>query len=145
MAVPTSGTPLGRTTVPGVVRGNTAADRREERNNIFPGKYIYVGDPLGTGLPTPVWQNSFFYFGTSYVGFRHEIDGYTGFIGVLDLTLGAVSGDVAFTLPAAYRLLTFSYTFPVFVEAATWQVGVLTVDTLTGDVTVAWPVEATAI
>lgn len=140
------GRPLTRTTLPSAVRDNTRASGAELRNPVFPGKYTYVGDPLGTGFTgTPDWQNSFMYFGTDYVGFRHGMDGYTEFIGRLDLTQGAVTGTVAFTLPAPYRLLTFDFTFPIFVEVTTWQAGVLSVDKTTGDVTVYWPIEATAI
>jgi len=105
-----------------------------------------VGDPLATGFPNiPEWQNDFTWFEDNYVGFRHGLDGFTEFIGILDLTQGAVTGTVAFTLPAAYKLLTFHFTFPIFVEDTEWQVGVLKVDKANGDVTVFWPIEASPI
>ena len=137
------GRPLSHTTVPKAVRANTQASRAELRNPIFPGLYVYVGDPYATGNPNnPVWQNSFFYSGTSYVGFRHGIDGDLEFIGVYDLTLGAVTGTVAFTLPVPYRGQTFDLTFPIYNGGTDWMMGVNSVDGTTGDVTVYWPVLA---
>jgi hypothetical protein len=140
------GRPIRRETLPAAVRANTRASSAELRNPVFPGIYTYVGDPLGTGFTgTPDWQNNFTWFGDAYVGFRHGMDGYTEFIGQIDLTAGGVTGTVAFTLPAPYRAITFSYPFPIFVEGTTWWNGILSIDGSTGDVTVYWPIEATAI
>lgn len=134
---------LSHTTVPKAVRANSHASSAELRNPIFPGLYVYVGDPLGTGFASnPVWQNSFFYSGTNYVGFRHGIDGDLEFIGVYDLTLGAVTGTVAFTLPSPYWGQTFDFTFPIFNGGTDWMMGVNSVNGTNGEVTVYWPVLA---
>lgn len=127
---------------------NTGYEMRQERRKpVLPGPYIYVGDfdagdPLTT-WQSPVWTpgNSFIQFGTAYVGFRHGLDGYVEFIGRLDLTAGAVTGTVAFTLPLPWRAISFDYTFPVFAGGTTWNSGVMSVNPLgDGDVYVYWPV-----
>ena len=58
------------------------------------------------------------WFDTAYVGFRHGLDGWTEFIGKLDLTLGAVTGTAAFTLPVPWRSLAWDYTFPIYMSVA---------------------------
>lgn len=140
------GRPLSPRTLPKKVRANTAASKAELRNPVFPGKYIYVGDPLATGFTgTPDWENDFFYFGTAYVGFRHGLDGGLEFVGRLDLSLGAVTGTVAFTVPAPYRNQTFEFTFPVFVSGTDWATGTFAVDGSNGECTVYWPTVADPI
>lgn len=123
--------------------------RHEERKPNLPGPYIYVGDWVGPDDPgndPPVttwqsvpWKNSFTWVGSSYVGFRHGLDGDVEFIGVYDLTQGAVTGTVAFTLPVPWRGQTFDFHFPIYVGGTDWQTGVNSVDGITGDVTVYWP------
>jgi len=82
--------------------------------------------------------------GTAYVGFRHGLDGYPEFIGSLDLTLGAVTGTVAFTLPRPFRSISFDYTFPIFGGGTDWFSGVVSVNpTGNGDVKIYWPVLTT--
>lgn len=142
--------PLYPKTIPARLRGTHAGVYDERRKPNLPGPYIYVSGGTGDVAPGETWQsvpwkNSFTQFGTSYVGFRHGLDGYTEFIGIIDLTAGAVTGTVAFTLPVEYRALTFNYTFPVFVEGTEWWAGILAIDKTTGDVTVYWPIKATAI
>lgn len=129
---------------------NTDYQMREERRKpVLPGPYIYVGDfdaldPPVVTWQSPPWQNSFDAYGTAYVGFRHGLDGWTEFTGKLDLTLGAVTGTVAFTLPSEYRAITFDYTFPVFMGGTDWAAGVMSVNPLDdGDVYVYWPVQTT--
>lgn len=138
------GRPLTRTTLPGAVRENMRSAGAEMRNPVFAGKWIFVGDPLGTGLTTtPDWQNNFFYSGTNYVGFRHGLDGQLDMIGMYDLTLGAVSGDVAFTLPVQYRMEAPAVAmFPVELDTDVWSVAVQTIDTTTGEVRIFWPIVA---
>lgn len=122
---------------------------RERHKPEKPGPYIYVsggtGDvcPLETTQSVP-WKNNFMWYGTSYVGFRHGMDGHTELIGQIDLTLGAVTGTVAFTLPRPFRAISFDYTFPVFGGGTDWFAGVMSVNpTGNGDVYVYWPVQAT--
>lgn len=125
-------------------RGITSLDHRPN----IPGPYIYVetGDPEFDTDQSPPWQNDFLYFGTAFVGFRHGLDGYPEFIGKLDLTLGAVTGTVAFQLPLAYRSISFDYTFPIFAGGTDWQAGIMSVNPFgDGNVYVYWPVQATAI
>jgi len=116
---------------------------------------VYVGD-VGTDDPpvvtpqSPPWQNNFTWLNNDYVGFRHGLDGYVEFIGVLDLTQGAVTGDVAFTLPLPWRAISFAYTFPIFAGGTDWQNGIMHIngdssDPGYGDVTVYWPVQADPI
>lgn len=124
--------------------------RQERRKPVLPGPYVYVGDfetndPPVVTWQSPVWQNNFTWYGDAYVGFRHGLDGWTEFIGKIDLTQGAVTGTVAFTLPVPWRSLTFDFNFPIFVEGTTWWTGVLSIDKSNGEVTAYWPIEATAI
>ena len=106
-----SGTPLSRTTVPKAVRENTANKTRQRRERQFPGIWVYVGDPLATGMTTtPDFLNGWTYLGTSYVGFRHGMDGETEYVGTLDAS-GASSGTVAFILPPPYRPFNKTYSF----------------------------------
>lgn len=142
------GRPLKRTTLSGVVRENSRASGAELRNPVFAGKWVFVGDPLGTGLTTtPDWQNNFFYVGTNYVGFRHGLDGQLDMIGQYDLTLGAVSGDVAFTLPAQYVIEAPPVSmFPVELDTDVWTIAIQTVSQTPGptygDVRIFWPIVA---
>lgn len=135
------GRPLSHTTVPKAVRANTQASRAELRNPIYPGDWVFVGDPLGTGNPnTPVWQNSFTWVDPDYVGFRHGLDGQLDMIGVYDFTAGAVSGTVAFTLPPQYLAEAPLHTvFPMDTGSGTWSRAVQVCDQTTGDVTLYWP------
>lgn len=133
------------------IKSNSLQIRKERRKPQLPGPYIYVGDFPGDPLTTwqsPPWTpgNNFDSFGTAYVGFRHGLDGYVEFIGKLDLTLGAVTGTVAFTLPNPWTAISFDYTFPIFAGGTDWQAGIMSVNPLgDGDVYVYWPVQATAI
>ena len=124
-------------------RGVTSLDHRPN----IPGPYVWVetGDPEFDTDQSPAWQNDFYFVTGSPVGFRHGLDGYVEFVGRLDLTLGAVTGTVAFTLPTPWRAISFDFTFPIFVESTEWQAGVLSIDSASGDVTVYWPIQAIAI
>ena len=138
------GRPLSATTVAKQVRSNTRAVKAEQRNPVFPGKWIYVGDPLNTGFTTtPDWQNDFFYVDPYYIGFRHGLDGQLDMIGMYDLTLGAVSGDVAFTLPAQYRQEAPPVSmFPIELAVGVWSIAIQAIDNSSGDVTIYWPIVA---
>lgn len=128
--------------------------RHEERKPNLPGPYIYVGDfdtlvPSVATWQSPAWQNSFTWVGTRYVGFRHGLDGDVEFIGQLDLTQGAVTGTVAFTLPLPWCGVSFEFPFPIFIGGNDWINGICSVDATPGptlgDVTIYWPVQATPI
>lgn len=140
MAIPVSGTPLSRTTLPKAVRANTAANERDVRNNEFPSKWIYVDDPLGTGLAiSPPFQNGWTYLGTAYVAFRHGLDGETEYKGTLDAS-GATSGTVAFTLPPGYRPFNKTYSFVTDLDLGSGTFNVARVAVaLNGEVTVYFP------
>lgn len=131
------------------IKENRTNVRHEQRKPVLPGPYIYVSGGTGDVAPgetwqSPEWKNSFTQYGTSYVGFRHGIDGFTEIIGQLDLTAGAVTGTVAFTLPIPWRAISFDYTFPVFGGGTDWFAGVMSVNpTGNGDVYVYWPVLTT--
>jgi hypothetical protein len=144
------GQPIKRTTVPRNVRENRNTVKAERRKPELPGPYIYVGDfdtldpPVAT-WQSPAWENSFTWFGSRYVGFRHGLDGDTEFIGSLDLTAGAVTGTVAFTLPVPWRGASFDFVFPIFTGTTEWINGIMSVDATTGECTVYWPVLADPI
>lgn len=124
--------------------------KREERKPNLPGPYIYVSG--GTGATSsratwqsPVWKNSFDFIAGRDVGFRHGLDGDVEFIGQLDLTQGAVTGTVAFTLPVPYRAVSFDFPFPVWLGGTDWTNAICSVDSTTGNVTIYWPVQAIQI
>ena len=98
--------PLKRTTAHTRLKNTEYEMREERRKPQLPGPYVYVGDFVGTDPPvvtwqSPPWQNGWSWLGTSYVGFRHGLDGDTEFTGTVDTT-GATSGTVAFTLPSPW-------------------------------------------
>jgi hypothetical protein len=146
--------PLYRRNSPVRIKENTRRVRHEERKPILPGPYIYVGDfatldpPVAT-WQSPSWQNSFTWSGTNYFGFRHGLDGSTEFVGALDLTAGAVTGTVAFTLPVPFRNVFDPRLFPIDLGAGEWTLGILRMVTTAGpsfgDVIIEWPISATAI
>ncbi len=133
------GRPLTKTTLPTAVRANTRASSAELRNPVFPGLWVFVGDPLGTGFTTiPDFQNGWASLGTSYVGFRHGLDGETEFTGTLDTT-GATTGTVAFTLPVPYRpLQDFSFLTDLDLGSGSFSAARVLVES-SGDVTVYFP------
>lgn len=146
--------PIHPKTVATRVKQNTRAVRSEQRKPNLPGPYIYVGDfdtldpPVAT-WQSPPWQNSFTWSGTAYFGFRHGLDGSTEFVGALDLTAGAVTGDVAFTLPIPFRNVFDPRFFPIDLGAGAWTLGILrmvtTVGPSFGDVIIEWPIQADPI
>ena len=148
--------PLRPKQVYGRIKENRAGVRREQRKPVLTGPYVYVSGGTGDTAPLETWQsvpwlNSFTQFGTSYVGFRHGLDGFTEFIGQIDLTLGAVTGTVAFRLPVPWRAISFDYPFPIYAGGTNWQTGIMSIngdstDTANwGNVTVYWPVQADPI
>lgn len=142
--------PLRRKNVYTRVKENRGVLGQERRKPNLPGPYIYVSGGTGstTSLETwqsPEWSNSFDFVSGREVGFRHALDGDPEFVGQLDLTLGAVTGTVAFQLPVPYRSLSFEFVFPIFTGGTDWINGIFAVDATTGDCTVYWPVQATPI
>jgi hypothetical protein len=146
--------PLRRNTVPSRVRAHGQTIRQERRKPVLPGPYIYVSGGTGSVAPnatwqSPEWQNDFTSAGTNYFGFRHGLEGATEFTGQLDLTAGAVTRTVAFTLPLPFRVFPDPRVFPIDLDGAgAWTLGVLWMvqsGTGYGDVVVDWPIQATAI
>jgi hypothetical protein len=146
--------PLRPKQVYGRIKENRAGVRREQRKPVLPGPYVYVSGGTGDVAPLETWQsvpwlNNFTQYGTSYCGFRHGLDGFTEFIGQIDLTAGAVTGTVAFRLPVPWRAISFDYVFPIFSGGVTWESGIMSIngdstDTANwGKVTVYWPVQMT--
>lgn len=141
--------PLNRKNVYTRIGDNKQGIRKERNKHHMPSPYIYVGD-FDTSIPpvvtwqSPVWQNSFTWFGTAYVGFRHGLDGDTEFVGRFDLTQGAVTGTVAFQLPLAYRARAYDFAFPIWTGGTDWITGVLSIEA-DGHCRVYWPVKAAAI
>ena len=146
--------PLRRQTIPAKVRGHGQTIRQERRKPVLPGPYIYVGDfdtldpPVAT-WQSPPWQNNFTSAGTNYFGFRHGLEGATEFTGQLDLTAGAVTHTVAFTLPLPFRVFPDPRVFPIDLDGAgAWTLGVLWMvqsGAGYGDVVVDWPIQADPI
>lgn len=151
--------PLRPKTVQTRVKQNTRWVRNEQRKPVLAGPYIYVGtwvanddpgnDPPVTTWQSPPWQNSFTWAGNAYFGFRHGVDGSTEFVGALDLTAGAVTGDVAFRLPIPFRNVFDPRFFPIDLGAGAWTEGVLrmvtTLGSSYGNVIIEWPIKADPI
>lgn len=147
--------PLNRNSAYSRIKSNRSDIHTEQRKPNLPGPYVYVGDFVGpndpgndpppTTIDSPAWKNSFTWVGTRYVGFRHGLDGDPEFIGQLDLTQGAVTGTVAFTLPSHWCAVSFDFTFPIYTGGTDWINGIFSVDATSGDCTVYWPVQATPI
>ena len=152
--------PLRPKTLPLRVKANTRGVADERRKPNMPGPFIYVGtfvaeddpgnDPPYTSWQSPPWQNSFFYSGTAYVAFRHGLDGQTDMIGAYDLTLGAVSGDVAFNMPTPFVAgMPPAASFPVELAPDVWSIAVQTCDftpgVAYGDIRIFWPIVAQPI
>ena len=87
---------------PGSSPAQIAANARGVRTQVVraetPGPWIYVltGDPELDNGDSPEWENDFYYLFP--IAFRHGLDGQTDMIGTYDLTLGAVSGNIAFMM-----------------------------------------------
>ena len=110
--------------------------RNEERKPISAGVWVYVGTFVSTGRAllttllsasyhSPGWENDFLYVDGAPVGFRHGVDGGLEFTGRLDLTLGAVTGTVAFTLPSPWRNQGIAFAFPIYQGGTDWVNGIL--------------------
>lgn len=107
-----------------------------------PGQWIYVGDyptDVGTTYWSPPWENSFTFVDGHRVAFRYSLDGLLEFKGVFDLTAGAVSGTVAFTLPEDWRGQPCD--LPIILDYGddTFNHVRVLVDGDTGEVTLYWP------
>lgn len=110
--------------------------------------WVYVGtypDDPKTRFESPPWENSFGSVTGRRVRFRHGLDGLIEIEGQFDLTSGAVSGDVAFTLPPEYIGDSLDAFIPVELDDGVWSSGVLTIDGITGEVRVFWPIVADPI
>lgn len=72
-----------------------------ELQRVGPGPWVWVGTFPGdtfTRAESPPWQNSYDSVAGARVRYRWGLDGQSDWDGVFDLTLGAVSGDVAFNV-----------------------------------------------
>lgn len=120
----------------------------EELRRIGPEGWVYVGDWPSEAFTTsisPPWENSYTNVAGRRVRFRWGIDGTFEMDGVFDLTAGAVTGDVAFTLPPEY-LGWFEESFiPLELDVGVWSAAVITIDGDTGEVVLHWPIVADAI
>lgn len=147
------GRPLIRHTIPTRVRENKKGIRAEQRKPNLAGDWVYIGtyvgrdnpgnDPAGATLESPPWLNDFYYL--SPVAFRHGLDGQTDMIGVYDLTLGAVSGDIAFEMPLRWAVeLPVAVHFPVELTTNVWTIAVqtCTITPTTGEIRIFWPIVA---
>lgn len=126
----------------------TKAERAiQDMRRIGAGPWVYVGDPGDPFITywSPPFENSFAAVAGRPIRFRHGLDGLLEFEGAYDLTAGAVTGTVAFTLPPEWLGETFDEKFPIQLTATTWTMGVHSVDGDTGEVTVYWPIQADAI
>jgi hypothetical protein len=149
------GRPLRRKTIPTVIGGNRTGVRQEQRKPIVPGPWIYVGtfvgfqdpanDPADASPNSPPWLNNFYYVAGNPIAFRHGVDGQTDQIGMYDLTLGAVSGTIAFMMPREWaNEMPPATIFPVELSTNIWSIATQTV-TITpsgGEVRVFWPIFA---
>lgn len=131
--------PTGESRIASNRRGVRKLDNRP--NVPEPYTYVETGDPELDTDASPPWLNDFFFVTGAPVGFRHGLDGNLEFIGRLDLTLGAVTGTVAFVLPTRWRGETFSFNFPIFSGGTDWIAGVLDINGTNGQVSVYWPVQ----
>jgi hypothetical protein len=113
----------------------------------MPGPWVYVdtGDPELDSGPSPDWESDIYFVAGAPVAFRHGLDGQLDMVGAYDLTLGAVTGDLAFILPAKWRgavngfLATFQ---PLEVAPGFWSAFVQTIDGSNGEVRLYWPIVA---
>jgi len=126
----------------GARRLTQAETRIREIQKRGPGPWVYVGTfptDLYTTFWSPPWQNSFDSVTGSRVKFRHNLQGQLEFEGQFDLTAGAVTGTVAFTLPDDW--LGDDMDFPITLDlgAGTFNMVRVVVDGTTGDVTLYWP------
>jgi len=148
--------PLNRRTVPRQVRDNRGGVKSEKRKPNVPGRWIYVGDFVGPDDPandpedatynSPPWLNDFYYVDGAPVGFRHGLDGQTDMTGVYDLTLGAVSGTVAFVMPLQWAMnLPLAAMMPIELQDDVWSIAIQTVDFTTGNIRIFWPIVADPI
>lgn len=120
----------------------------EELRRIGPEGWVYVGDwssEVFTTSVSPPWQNSYTFVPGRRVAFRWGIDGTFEMEGVFDLTAGAATGDVAFTLPPEYLGVFVEDFIPLELATGVWSAAVITVDGDTGDVTLFWPIVADPI
>ena len=139
--------PLRRQTIPIRVGANNKAVLNQQRKPEIPDGWIYVetGDPDLDTPSSPTWMNSFYYLAGRPIAFRHGNDGQTDMIGMYDLTLGAVSGDIAFLMPLQWAMeMPPAHAFPVELDTNLWAMAVQTVDIVTlvsgeAPVRIFWP------
>lgn len=125
------------------------AERRiEELQKIGPQPWVYVGtfpdDPF-TRAESPPWENSYTHVTGRRVAFRWGFDGSLDMVGQFDLTAGAVSGDVAFTLPPEYIGEWFDGFIPLELAAGVWSAAVISINGDNGEVILYWPIVADPI
>lgn len=124
-------------------RLNQSEERIREIQKHGPGPWVYIGTyptDLYTTFWSPPWQNSFTFVTGYRVAFRHGLDGILEFKGQFDLTAGAVTGTVAFTLPEDWRGEPLDFPIIMDMGAGDFNIVRVVVDDITGDVTLYWPV-----
>ena len=79
--------------------------------------YVLTGDPELDDGNSPEWLNDFYFILNSPIAFRHGLDGQTDMIGAYDLTLGAVTGTIAFMMQERFALnAPILSAFPVLLD-----------------------------
>jgi hypothetical protein len=120
------------------------------RIRVYVGTFVDVDDPGNdpplTSDDSPDWQNGFGYQVGAPVWFAHGIDGELDMGGQYDLVTGSpVSGDVAFTMPLAWATTgPAASMIPIELDIDVWSIAIQTIDFVTGDVRVFWPIVADA-
>lgn len=127
-----------------------------ERDKIFVGTFVADGDPgndpfdpengVTTSANSPDWQNGFTYMTGAPVWFAHGIDGELDMGGQYDLVTGSpVSGDVAFTMPLEWAVTgPAAAMIPIELDTDVWSIAIQTIDFVSGDVRLFWPIVADA-
>ena len=118
-------------------------ERIREIQKRGPGPWVFVGTYPADDFTTywsPPWQNSFTFVAGREVAFRLGLDGVLEFLGQFDLTAGAVTGTVAFTLPADWRVEPMDFPIIMDMGAGDFNIVRVVVDDTNGHVTLHWPV-----
>lgn len=157
--------PLRPDTLGGRHHGVAVRTTNEEHKPNLRGFKVYVGDfvgvddpgndpycpscdpPISTGPSSPPWQNGFGFDPDAPIWFAHGLDGEGDMGGQYDLVTGSpVSGDVAFTMPMEWAVtMPLASDFPVELSTDVWTIAVQTVNHLTGDVRIFWPIVAAPV
>jgi hypothetical protein len=132
--------------IPARVSTNSRDVQQLDNRPNVPGPWVYVetGDPEFDTNQSPEWQNDLYYLAGLPIAFRSGLDGQLDMMGMYDLTLGYVPGDVGWVLPVKWRDGAPPVaTFPVELDVGVWQMWVQLIDLTNGEVTL-WPMCADA-